>query len=399
MDMADDASDAASTSSHRSHDCGGGDACGHEHYKTDDKACIRSWQEDPDDPENTWAAFSDAPVSLYDPHYHPARLLWARATSGRASGPRWRPHDHRPRPPYGLGFTPKDVRTCGESGLESSRRTLACLIKQYPLSPSRTDPPPPLRDEPHRAGAVGVPLAAPELRPRLLLAGRQRDLPSRLYQRGVLVPGRPPALHRVGRPPGQGVGVQDGREGLGRALLRGDGPREQRLRGEAAAGRGAQCACVRGIMPSLPFRSTPTLYKHDPSTPRPQVFTCAADGTVRSFDLEAPPAPTVRHEGPVTVTTNVLHPPAVNGRVVGRHRSIVHGFEVRSDYRHVGGSAGRSKTKQQANLCTRTHTSHPSSGRAATRAGAAGPARSSLRSRRACSCGTTSVSPGGTGRR
>lgn len=56
------------------------------------------------------------------------------------------------------------------------------------------------------------------------------------------------------------------------------------------------------------------------------MFTCAADGTVRSFDLggmlDLPPGYIVR---------NMNHAEDVNGRVVGRHEmSMVHGFEVRA---------------------------------------------------------------------
>lgn len=51
-----------------------------------------------------------------------------------------------------------------------------------------------------------------------------------------------------------------------------------------------------------------------------QLFTCAADGTIRSFDLEA----TLLDRQPTSV---LLQPAAANARVVGAHHSIVHGFE------------------------------------------------------------------------
>lgn len=106
-DSAADASDASSPPGSHHDNCGAD--CGHEHQhrKMDDddeehSKYVASWQERPDDPENTWSAFPAPPSALYNPQYHPARLLWDRSGRGR---PR-----RRPPLPYSLGFTPKDVR-------------------------------------------------------------------------------------------------------------------------------------------------------------------------------------------------------------------------------------------------------------------------------------------------
>lgn len=117
--MEDSAADDASSPGAHQHNCGAdcGHGAGHEHEhehrEMDDdeehSKYVASWQERPDDPENTWSAFPAPPSALYDPQYHPARLLWDRSSRGR-------PH-RRPPLPYSLGFTPKDVRvqTCMRS--------------------------------------------------------------------------------------------------------------------------------------------------------------------------------------------------------------------------------------------------------------------------------------------
>jgi hypothetical protein len=67
-----------------------------------------------------------------------------------------------------------------------------------------------------------------------------------------------------------------------------------------------------------------------PHQPPIQIYTCAADGTIRVFDLEAPlahpPPPSVQHMGPVTITSRVLPPSGAPTRVVGRNENIVHDF-------------------------------------------------------------------------